>query len=1187
MKLLRLEMKGFKSFARETVIHFNERITGVVGPNGSGKSNVVDAIRWVLGEQKSSELRLEKMGDILFNGTQKRKPAPVAKVSVTFENDKGLIRTEYTELTVTRILYRSGDSEYRINDVACRLKDIRSVLLDTGIGSNSYAIIALGMVDDILSDKDQARRRMFEQAAGISKFKNRKRETLNKLKLTLTDLDRVEDVLHELENTLKQQKKQARRAEKYLKLKSQYKSYSIDLAIINSSRARADFKNIKEELASVQTAMDEVTAKIHTQEAEVENRKQINLQKESSVSQNQRELSTIVREIQSLENKKDITRQSISYAHQSRKRLDNQIQEKKRKENEYSEIITKLERDIVEEINKLEELRIALSELKEKKETSQKAYREIKSGRSDRLEKLEKLQQQEYSWKQKIAISESRIQDIQSQIQRLKEQQRTQDLRKKELNEELERQKKLLQQQGESLEQIEKSEEDRKILIEEIEGKKEVKIQQARELERKHDALENEFKLLKNLVEKLEGFPESTKFLMRSKKWKKPSALFSDVLVCPTEYRAALENYLEGFLSHFIVNNQKDAMEGIQLLKDAQKGKAHFLVNNAPDSPPVIKSVPQATPALQIVETDDLYKGLITQMLNHVFFVDDETTGYALAQEVPDGVFLVKDGSAAFNKSLMSGGSSGLFEGKRLGRKKNLKKIEKQIHTLSQDLNIHHQTIQTFREEIHALKKEQKESELKELQSQLSRTKNTLQTTTFQLSNIESAALDAQTQIDKLAKERTSIQNEIVQIQKQGEKLKNEKQHLERKVEQVDSIYEQHAQMFSELSQKYNEAHIRLIQQENRCEQLNKDIQYQKSRKSELLDQQKQHKIEIADFEKELAKYEQSAVEIQERLSQLSIQKEEKGKELNAAERLYFEERNVISTLEKNVKLLHQQQRQKQEIIQNLKERHTESKMKLHGISERLQVEFDISINQILDQQPEYDGTREQLEEDLAGTKEKLQRFGDVNPMAVDAYKETKERVDLMENQKNDILEAQKKLENTIREIEKQATLQFMEAFEKIRINFIDVFRTLFTEGDDADLVLENPEDPLESAVEMVAKPKGKRPKSLSQLSGGEKTLTATALLFALYLLKPAPFCVFDEVDAPLDDANIDKFNRIIKRFSKDSQFVIVTHNKSTMAAVDIIYGVYMNEPGVSGLSPVDFRSLEHTSVIDTLSKSN
>ncbi|NBC24329.1 MAG: AAA family ATPase [Bacteroidetes bacterium] len=633
MKLLRLEMKGFKSFARDTSLHFNEKITGIVGPNGSGKSNVVDAIRWVLGEQKSSHLRLEKMGDVLFNGTKKRKPAPVAKVTVTFENDKGLINSEYNELSVTRILYRSGDSEYRINDVICRLKDIKSVLLDTGIGSNSYAIIALGMVDDILSDKDQARRKMFEQAAGISKYKTRKRETLNKLKLTTADLDRVEDLIHELNLTLKQQKKQARRAEKYLNLKEQYKSLSIDMAILNSTQARKDLCRLKDQLSQAQREFDQLNASIRKREAEIERKKQSIIEKESSVSQNQREMSNIVREIQSLENKRDITKQSITYNKNSTERLEKQIQQKKEKVEEFVEKTEKLRKKIETEESTLEQQRNLLADLKNEKEISQKNYSEIKSGRSNRIEKLQDIQQRIYNCKQEVAVLESRREDGQNQIQRIEKQISVQDEKEKALDARHRDDERELESLTSQLDQLLKYESDRTQQLEALKEKQEEKKNQAQDLERKYDALQNEHDLLKGLVEKLEGFPESTKFLMRSKKWNTRAALLSDVLVSSGDYRSALENYLERYLSYFIVDHPQDAVKGIQLLKESQNGKANFIVNTggkiaAPQTP-----AGGAVPAADVVETDAAYQGLISDLLKNVFIVKDESVAFELSQK--------------------------------------------------------------------------------------------------------------------------------------------------------------------------------------------------------------------------------------------------------------------------------------------------------------------------------------------------------------------------------------------------------------------------------------------------------------------------------------------------------------------------------------------------------------------------
>jgi chromosome segregation protein len=779
------------------------------------------------------------------------------------------------------------------------------------------------------------------------------------------------------------------------------------------------------------------------------------------------------------------------------------------------------------------------------------------------------------------------MQDIEHQFKRFDEQIDAQEAQKIQLRTESEQRVEQLKQLDRHVGQLQKNEAERKEDEKKLEHQKEEHLQAAKELERKYDALQNEFNLLKSLVEKLEGFPESTKFLMRSKKWDKTAALFSDVLICPSEYRAALENYLESYLSHFIVNDANDALEGIQLLKESQKGKARFLLNNLTKKSPATLEIPDAIRAQDVVETDAVYAELIREMLHGVYIAADDRTAFDLSSAYPDYTFLATDGSASFQKNHISGGSAGLFEGKRLGRKKNLKRLEKQISTLTSKLHDSQQALEQVDRELQALKREGKDEEIQKLILERAEARSASEKVQYKLSNVEQSLRAILDQKKRLKTEKTGIQKEIHEIEKQWAILKKEKEQVALKVEEVDSIFEQQAQSHSVLSQQYNEAHISAIQQENTCAQLDKDLQYQQSRKKDLLELYEQHKSEINNLREEKIKNAETEEEIKNRLGQLYREKDEKKESLNVVERTYFEERNAISDLEKEVKNLYQTQRQKEQLIQALKEKHAEAKMKLHGISERLKVEFDISINHIIDQKPTHEGTVEELQLKVEKVKDKLQRFGDVNPMALEAYKETNERYELMVSQKNDILEAQNKLESTIREIEIQAKQQFMDAFQKIRTNFVDVFRTLFTRGDDADLVLDSPDDPLESNVEIIAKPKGKRPKSLSQLSGGEKTLTATALLFALYLLKPAPFCVFDEVDAPLDDANIEKFNRIIKRFAEQSQFIIVTHNKSTMAAVDVIYGVYMNEPGVSGLSPVDFRKLEHQSVMKNLSVSD
>jgi chromosome segregation protein len=392
------------------------------------------------------------------------------------------------------------------------------------------------------------------------------------------------------------------------------------------------------------------------------------------------------------------------------------------------------------------------------------------------------------------------------------------------------------------------------------------------------------------------------------------------------------------------------------------------------------------------------------------------------------------------------------------------------------------------------------------------------------------------------------------------------------------------SKIMSQSAESFNNDNIALIRHQNLIASFRKDLEFKQSRVSETKDKIDSDMLRVKVLEKERIDTEDQLIVIERELKELYVEKNEFQKSLSEVEKGYFNAKNTIMELEDEINKLTKSQQQLQFSIQQLKDQFTEQKFQIQSVGERLRIEFNININEVINQELDPDWTYDTLNEEVEKIKTRMQGFGDINPLAVEAYNEMKIRYDSISVQRNDILEAQASLMETIQEIESTATVQFMEAFEKVRLSFIDVFRSLFTEDDTCDLILLDKDNPLDSEIEIIAKPKGKKPKSLSQLSGGEKTLTATALLFALYLLKPAPFCIFDEVDAPLDDANIQKFNRIIKKFSADSQFIIVTHNKSTMAEVDVLYGVYMPEPGVSSVSAVDFRSLKHDPILDILS---
>jgi len=678
MRLKSLEIKGFKSFANETVINFNEDVIGIVGPNGSGKSNVVDAIRWVLGEQKSKELRLEKMSSVIFNGTKKRKQGGMAQVSLTFENTKNLLPTEYHTVKISRILYRTGESEYRLNNVTCRLKDITSLFLDTGVGSNSYAIIALGMVDDILNDKDNSRRKMFEQAAGISKYKKRKHETLNKLRNTSDDLDRIEDLLFEIEGNLKQLEKQAKRTKRYYELKENYKEFSVELAIRKLQGFKGKHEEITSKLQQEEDNYRQLEIQSRSLEAQLESDRKENLDKEKILSEAQRGVNELVGKVRSLENDKNIKVQKMGFVEQNQVKLSEQIKSSKGRIEQLHEGIDRYR----SQLNEDKQLEAELEEQLEAVETEFTKIRESHGTLKAELEafvnRQQELERAVFELEKGKAINTNQIENLQREI----EQNGGEIAAKSEEIKSLESQLNIVETESKEksaeVTKLEEEEAQRRADIQETEQKIEEARKQISNVNRKLDARRNEYKLTKSMVENLEGFPESIKFLSKSKDWIKDAPLLSDLIYCKEEYRVAIENYLDRYLNYYVVQNLDEAYQAIKLLGKTQKGKANFFLLDAfKDYNAPMVMLPNTQRAVDLIQTDAPYTKLISYLLENVLVTDSDEVSKGLNNK--DVVLLSKSGRFVQRKFSISGGSVGLFEGKKIGRKKNLEVLQLEI----------------------------------------------------------------------------------------------------------------------------------------------------------------------------------------------------------------------------------------------------------------------------------------------------------------------------------------------------------------------------------------------------------------------------------------------------------------------------------------------------------------------------
>lgn len=1218
MRLKTLEIKGFKSFANETVIHFNSDVTGVVGPNGSGKSNVVDAVRWVLGEQKSSQLRLDKMTSVIFNGTKKRKEGQMAQVSLTFENSKNILPTEFQNVTISRLLYRSGESEYRLNGVPCRLKDITSLFLDTGIGADSYAIIALNMVEDLLSDREQARRRMFEQAAGVSKYKARKHETQLKLEATTADLDRVEDLLYEIEDQLKKLEKQALRTKKFYELKDEYKALSIELAVQNLARHRKNYKELEGQIQREEDNYRGAEAKARQLEAEIEALRKTHTDKETSLSEQQQEVNRLTGRIRSKENEKNMLAQKRSFVEQNAARLDDQIARAADTMRRLEAEIEGYQTDLNYEKRVEADLETELDQAKQSLEKVRADHSLLKGNLDEFVREQQAIERVIVDLEKQKAVQQNQIENLRRDVERTLADVALRRTEMQGLDAKIAELDQSVQGQTDKIAKLEAAEEKRRADIVATERDLDGMTKKLADHNRALDAKRNEFKLTKSMVESLEGFPESIKFLSQQKDWAKNCPLLSDLIYVREEYRVIIENYLEPYLNYYVVPSAAAAVEAIQLLGRSQKGRANFFLLDAfAQYEPPLTLLPAGQQAIDLVEVEPQYRPLVAYLLENVLIVEDATPppapppegrGDAVASPSNEGVpsffhsgaaslfrenastsplpfgggvtLISKSGTLIRRRFSLSGGSVGLFEGKKIGRKKNLEILDVDIRKLEAAETDYNNRIGTLRAHLLSLKNadqsallNREREALGKLQSEQAGLRARLDNIATFVQNFDAKAAESGDLIQQLEASNTAIEAQLVENQAAAAKLRE-------RLSNADGSFREVAELLSRNSHEYNQKNIEFIRQQNKVNTFQQELAFREKNLAELRAQTQQNQTTKTKNIEELAFVSSEIARIETELTAGYAEKKAQEATLSAAEQVYFKARNEIHERDNLLRELYRKQQDLQGAINRLKDKFTDVKFEITAIGERLRAEFGISVNEVINNEPNPQYDREALEREVTNLKRRLDNYGEINPLAIEAYNEIKERYDSIATQRDDILAAKENLLQTMKEIEETATKRFLESFEQVRENFIRVFRTLFTEDDSADLLLANPGNPLESDINIIAKPKGKRPQTIAQLSGGEKTLTATALLFALYLLKPAPFCIFDEVDAPLDDANIEKFNRIIREFSKESQFIVVTHNKATMAAVDTIYGVYMPEQGVSAVAPVDFRKLSHEALV-------
>ena len=1175
MRLKSLEIKGFKSFADKTVVNFDDNVTGIVGPNGCGKSNIVDSIRWVIGEQKISHLRSENLDSLVFNGSKSRSASGLAEVSLTFENTKNLLPTEFSTVTITRKFYKSGESEYRLNDVQCRLKDIQNLFMDTGISTDSYAIIELGMVDDLIKDKENSRRRMLEQAAGISIYKTRKKEAKLKLDATEQDIARIEDLLFEINNQLKSLESQAKKAEKYYEVKKEYREVSVELAKAALESFNVTYKELNIKNDEETDKRIKLEADIAGDEAALEQDKVLFIEKEKELQTMQHAFNEMLQHLRTKENEKNLAAQRLDHLKEREEGLQDFLQKAEGQQQGIEESIAFTSTQLNEETSALEGMNDQLMQLRNEMDAKRVVMDEKRVALDALRSGYQQVQRNQFEAEKKVAIADTSIQNLARTIEQIEDDKVKRDQQRTHLADELHLRERELHIKRTDLDQLQKHQDYTKDQILQTQALLDTLRGRMADETRKLDAKKNEHDLLKSLIDSMEGYPDSVKFLHNNDGWNHTAPILSDIIYVKEDFRTALENVLEPYLSYYVVNNLHEGLQAVHLLDEHKKGKANFFLLDklneiVAETGHALSLQSGVISALDVIEVDEKYLGLAHHLLSNVFIAENEE----VLENSNGFVVIEKNGRYVKGKYSLTGGSVGLFEGKKIGRAKNLEKLQEVIIAQNAVVELLKDEIQERHNEVIAFNEDLREHAMKNTEIEIQELTNKVFSLHNKLENLHALQGQGQQRLEEL-------KNEIQQTQGSVEATRNDLKWLSEelilqaaKVNEGEEIFKHEEASYNDSNRQYNEFNLHVTKQQSKIAALKQELDFKYNQLNELKQQIENNTSQLSETRQQIEQCIVQLEQAEDELFNMMKAKEEEERSLNEADQAYYNFRNELNEKESLLRHKIKEKELVEHLLGEIKDKLNDVKLQLAGMKERLHVEFRIQLEDILDEARVNEMTVDELQEKTDRMKKRLENLGEVNPTAIEAFTEMKKRYEFIFEQKNDLVTAKDSLLQTIQEVEATANQKFLETFHKVRENFLKVFKSLFTDDDQCDLILENPENLAETGIDVIAKPKGKRPSSLTQLSGGERTLTATALLFAIYLIKPAPFCILDEVDAPLDDANVGKFTNMIREFSGNSQFIIVTHNKMTMSAVDMIYGVTMQEPGVSRLVPVDFRSL-------------
>ncbi len=1178
MYLKSIEIHGFKSFANKIVFQFHNGITGIVGPNGSGKSNVADAVRWVLGEQRIKQLRGASMQDVIFSGTELRKPLGYAYVAITLDNSDHQLAIDYNEVTVARRIYRSGESEYLLNGTPCRLKDVNELFYDTGIGKEGYSIIGQGQIDKILSGKPEERRELFDEAAGIVKFKRRKLAAQKKLEDEQQNLVRVNDILSELEKQIGPLEKQSETAKIYLKKKEELKTLDVNMFLLENQRLQEQLKDAQEKYDIASEDLENTSKQYENIKEEYEKIEgQITLLDET-IEKNRSALTDTSMLRGKLEGEINVLKEQIHSARNNEEHL------KQRREAVLNEIAAKNQdkEGILSDKGQIDE---QVAEIEKKRDEAKAALTAVQSC-------IEELNNQIEGGKNAIIEALNARATIKSKLGRYDTMTEQVNIRKAELTSRILRMKSDEAQQEETLkalnDEFEKINEEIRTLNDAVESKEEKltllretladKDKKLRDTQVSYHQEKSRLEALSNLTERYEGYGGSVKKVMERKEQEKGIVgVVADIIKVDKKYETAIETALGGNIQNIVTDDEETAKRMIGYLKQTKAGRATFLPLTSITHPQEFKN-PESLKekgvlgmADELVHVDEKYRNVAKAMLGRIVVVDQVDNAVRIARKFDYGIRMV----TLEGELLVPGGaiSGGAFKNNSnlLGRRREMEEMEASVKKYLKEVD-------TLLQEIEDTKAERNKLRLSLEEDKASLQKKFIEQNTARLNVIK-----AKERKEEASESSLELKNEEREIESQIQEIRLSKEEISRELQDSETLEKQTEGKIKEcqvlLDEKRSEESENLagvnalevevekmLQQQGfhqqNVDRINTELERSKSELSEIEEGLLGNTKDIEQKENNIRQIEETIQASHTSQSDTEKQLQEditKKEELSAKQKNFFKDREALSEkmagLDKEVYRLNAQREKLQDM--------TESQINY------MWDEYEITLSDAAGMRNEELNDLPAMKRDISTLKDQIKKLGDVNVNAIEDYKNLMERYSFLKTQHDDLIEAEKTLEGIITELDTAMRKQFHEKFGEISREFDKVFKEMFG-GGKGTLELMEDEDILEAGIRIIAQPPGKKLQNMMQLSGGEKALTAIALLFAIQNLKPSPFCLLDEIEAALDESNVSRFAKYLHKLTRHTQFIVITHRRGTMEQVDRLYGITMQEKGVSTLVSVN-----------------